>query len=80
MTPSPAASSVAISKEMIEEASVIANFDCWVGHANFDITPSVKSGIEKTAGVELLKVQSRYRFFIGVGRMFRFGEVRKASL
>jgi hypothetical protein len=74
---SPAVSSVAISKEMIEEASVIANFDCWVGHTNFDITPSIKVVLEKTAGIELLKVQSRYRFFIGVGRMFRFGEVRK---
>jgi hypothetical protein len=47
-----------------------------VGHANFDITPSVMSKLKRTEGVEALKIISRYRFFIGVGRMFDFAEVR----
>ena len=69
--------SVAVSEELLKEAAVLANFDCWGGHSNFDITPSIKSCIEKTGGVEVLKVQSRYRFFIGIGRMFNFSDVRK---
>ena len=66
-----------ISEEMLKEASVLASFDCWVGHTNFDITPSIKDKIEKTKGVEVLKIQSRYRFFVGVGKMFDFKQVRK---
>lgn len=69
--------SVPISNELIQELSLAINYDCWVGHANFDITPLIKSKLEKTEGVEALKVISRYRFFIGVGKMFDFAEVRK---
>jgi len=56
---------------------VLSSFDCWIGHSNFDITESIKNKLEKTSGVEVLKIQSRYRFFIGVGRMFEFQDVRK---
>jgi len=61
----------------LKEASVLASFDCWVGHTNFDITPSIKDKLEKTTGIEVLKIQSRYRFFVGVGKMFDFKQVRK---
>lgn len=70
-------SAVQISEELIKDAAVLANFDCWIGHSNFDITESIKNKLEKTSGVEVLKIQSRYRFFIGVGRMFEFQDVRK---
>jgi|TARA_B100001094_G_scaffold252945_1_gene251146 hypothetical protein len=69
--------SVGISEDMLKEASVLASFDCWVGHTNFDITPSIKDKLEKTTGIEVLKIQSRYRFFVGVGKMFDFKQVRK---
>ena len=68
---------VTITEEMISDISMLANFDCWVGHTNFDITPSVFKTLNKTMGVEVLKVCSRYRFFLGVGKMFDFKEVRK---
>ena len=48
-----------------------------LAHANFDITKEIKSRLNKTEGVELLKVLSRYRFFVGVGKMFDFKQVRK---
>jgi len=51
-------------------------FDCWIGHANFDITPSVRDALEEIAGVEVLVILTRYRFFIGIGRMFNFRDVR----
>ena len=56
---------------------MITNYDCWVGHANFDITPTVKDILDRVDGVEILKICSRYRFFIGVGKMFKFKSVRK---
>jgi hypothetical protein len=70
--------SVPISNELVQELSLAINYDCWVGHANFDITPSVMSKLKRTEGVEALKIISRYRFFIGVGKMFDFAEVRNS--
>lgn len=51
-------------------------WDCWIGHANFDITNQIADTIEKTAGVEALRIMGRYSFFIGVGRMFDIKDVR----
>ena len=66
-----------ISKELMDDMAMLSNFDCWIGHTNFDITKEIKSMLNKTEGVELLKVLSRYRFFVGIGKMFDFKEVRK---
>jgi len=61
------------------EISMVTNFDCWMAYTNFDITPSVKTVLEEEVeGVELLKVCGRYRFLIGVGKMFDFATVRKS--
>ena len=69
--------SVPVTSELAQELSLAINYDCWVGHANFDLTPSIKAKLKNTEGVEALRIISRYRFFIGVGRMFDFAEVRK---
>ena len=66
-----------ISQELMDDMAMLSNFDCWIGHTNFDITKDIKSKLNKTEGVELLKIISRYRFFIGVGKMFDFKQVRK---
>ena len=66
-----------ISQQLMEDMAMLSNFDCWIGHSNFDITKEIKNILDKTEGIELLKVLSRYRFFIGVGKMFDFAEVRK---
>lgn len=68
---------VPVTSELVQELSLAINYDCWVGHANFDLTPSIKAKLKNTEGVEALRIISRYRFFIGVGRMFDFAEVRK---
>ena len=52
-------------------------FDCWIGHTNFGITKEIKKLIESTPGIEAFKVMSRYRFFIGVGKLFKFRDVRE---
>ena len=66
-----------MSQKLIEDIHIISNFDCWVGHTNFDITPKIKEKLNTIPGVELLKICSRYRFFVGIGNMFDFSEVRK---
>lgn len=68
---------IPMSQQLIEDISMLSNFDCWVGHTNFDITPKIKDLLNKIDGIEVLKICSRYRFFIGVGQMFNFADVRK---
>jgi len=68
---------IPIDSKLIENISLTQNFDCWLGHTNFNITKEIKDKLNRTEGIELLKICSRYRFFIGVGRMFDFGNVRK---
>lgn len=59
-------------------------FDCWIGHTNFDITKKEEKILNTASGVECLKVISRYRFFIGIGKLFDFscvrGEIQRSLL
>ena len=41
------------------------------------LTERIKNQLDKIEGVELLKICSRYRFLVGVGRMFDFKDVRR---
>lgn len=66
-----------INNQIIEDLSMLSSFDCWIGHTNFDITQNVKNILDEITGIELLKIYSRYRFFIGIGRLFDFKDVRK---
>jgi len=66
----------AISEDMMNDLAIVSNFDCWVGHTNFNITPSILRTLNSVEGIEVLKLFSRYRFFVGVGRMFNFKDVR----
>lgn len=68
---------VPISEELIKEITILSNFDCWMGHTNFDITPIIKEELNNIPGIEVLKICSRYRFFVGIGSMFNFTDVRK---
>jgi hypothetical protein len=67
---------VPLTSQLIDDIAMLSSFDCWIGHTNFDITPKIKDKLNQIPGVELLKICSRYRFFIGVGQMFDFTEVR----
>lgn len=68
---------IPMSEELLREVTILSNFDCWMGHTNFDITPTIKEKLNNVQGVEVLKICSRYRFFVGVGTMFNFRDVRK---
>tara|TARA_R110000824_G_scaffold66116_2_gene171763 strand:+ start:852 stop:1484 length:633 start_codon:yes stop_codon:yes gene_type:complete len=63
--------------QLYDKMSVLNQFECWMGHTNFDITKNVQRTLEKTEGVELLVVTSRYKFFVGIGKLFDFRSVRR---
>jgi hypothetical protein len=56
-------------------ASSIFNF--WVGHTNFDISSEICSLIEEADGVETLDIFTRYRFRVGIGKVFDDGEIMR---
>lgn len=62
--------------QLYDKMSPIRQFECWMGYTNFDITHQIEEQIEKIEGVELLFTISRYRFFLGVAKMFSFRNVR----
>jgi hypothetical protein len=66
-----------ITNQLIDDITMLSTFDCWIGHTNFDVTPTIKNILNKVPGVEVLKICSRYRFFIGIGKMFDFKDVRQ---
>jgi hypothetical protein len=68
---------VGVDPEFSSEIALASNFDCWVGHTNFNLTEEIKTALNTIDGIEVLKICSRYRFFIGVGKMFDFAEVRQ---
>lgn len=52
-------------------------FNFWMGHTNFNISTVIKDIIEKTEGVEILDIFTRYRFRIGIGKCFNDSETMK---
>lgn len=68
---------IPVDSKLMESVTLTSNFDCWMGHTNFNITDNIKEELNKVDGVEVLKICSRYRFFVGVGKMFKFSNVRK---
>ncbi len=68
---------VPVDDTLMESIALTVNFDCWMAHTNFNITSSIKDILNEVEGIEILKICSRYRFFIGIGQMFDFKEVRQ---
>ena len=69
--------SVPIDDSFMESIALTASFDCWMAHTNFNLTPTIRDILNKVDGIEILKICSRYRFFIGIGQMFDFKDVRR---
>lgn len=65
-----------VTSQMLKDINLLTTFDCWIGHTNFDITKDIHNMLDKISGIEALKVYSRYRFFVGIGKMFDFKNVR----
>jgi len=56
--------------QLHDKMNVLNQFDCWMGHC------TVEKTMESIEGVEFLSVIGRYRFFLGIGRLFNFSDVR----
>ena len=52
------------------------NFNFWIAHTTFRITPYIKDIIENTDGVETLDIPTPYRMRIGIGTMFNSPDVK----
>jgi hypothetical protein len=61
-------------EEMLASGKI---FNFWVGYTNFSITKNIAYILEKTDGVETLDIFTRYRFRVGVGKLFEDGEVMR---
>jgi hypothetical protein len=68
---------LAVPGDISNEIYLSSSYDCWIGHTNFDITKSMTRELSQIPGIEALKTISRYRFFIGIGRMFSITNIRK---
>lgn len=52
-------------------------FNLWTCHVTCDITKPIFDAVEHTEGVELLNPLSRYRMMVGIGRLFKTGDVMR---
>jgi hypothetical protein len=60
-----------------DQFCAVRMFDCWIGHTNFPITDNEFYILDNHIhGVGCLKVLSKYRFAIGIEKMFCFSSVR----
>lgn len=51
-------------------------FDCWIAHTNFPLTEEEKDILDNIEGIEILRIMSKYRFFVGIGKLFSLTDVR----
>lgn len=57
--------------------SPLKGFELWLGYTDFSITQEIAQRIEKVEGVELFSLMTRYRFCVGIGKLFSFRDVRR---
>ena len=46
---------VVLDKDFSKELLLATNYECWMGHTNFNITPKIKKTLDSVAGVEIMK-------------------------
>lgn len=51
-------------------------FEMWIGNTDFNVSQSFVNKVAKIRGIELVKPLSRYTFIIGIGKLFKFDEIR----
>ena len=53
-------------------------FNFWTAHTSFSISPNIANRIETVEGVEVLDIYTRYRFRVGIGKLFTDRDVMNA--
>lgn len=54
-----------------------SQYKMWVMHTNFNVTASIAEKINRCAGVEILKIWTRYRCWIGFGNLFDVEKIQE---
>ena len=50
---SPTTEVVTMDQKMVENIALTSNFDCWMGHTNFNITNSTREELDRIDGIEI---------------------------
>ena len=58
-----------------EESLLSKNINFWVGNTNFNISAGICNIINQASGVETFDVFTRYKFRVGIGKLFNDGPV-----
>lgn len=53
------------------------NFNLWVGHSSTLLTQQIVDRVKTVPGVEILKIWTPYRFWLGVGKAFEEDTVKR---
>lgn len=62
---------------LAEHGLMGSQYKMWVMHTNFDITASDMVLVEKVIGIEILRVWTRYRAWVGFGNLFDVDLIKK---
>lgn len=60
----------------IPQPNAINDINIWVGHIKNNITIDLVNRIKDVDGVEMLRPYSRYRFGVGIGKLFNENTVK----
>ena len=61
---------------MCNESQMINSLSMWIGHCNINLSETLIDNLVAASGVETLDVMTRYRFRVGIGKMFDPGLVK----
>lgn len=61
-----------------EHGLASSQYKLWVMHTNFNISGPIVNVINKIDGVEILRVWTRYRCWLGIGNLFEVEKVQEA--
>lgn len=59
-----------------DKMNPLRRFNFWFGHTNFRLTNKVKRILDNVPGVEMMEINTPYRFIIAVAQMFNPTEVK----
>lgn len=63
--------------DMNDKYNPLRQFELRIAYTNFEIDETIAETIERCDGVEAFAIIGRYRFIIGIGKLFTFEGVRK---
>ena len=66
-----------LPKSITRDLAISLFHECWIGYTNFNVDEEISTIINECPGVELLRISGRYTFIVGIGKCFKFSEIRE---